>query len=329
MARKRTAVLGSASFLGAHLLRRLAARLPRQSVISIDIAAPPPTLAGVRHRHVDLTRPASDQELLDVLKEEDVGTLLHFGLLTNPSRDSTYAHELEAIGSLSVFSAAAAAGVKHVVMRSFTALYGARGQNPNFLAEEAPLYANPSLGWLRDKCEAERHASSFARRFPEMAVTVLRFAPLFGPGVHTFYTSLFDKRLVPVVMGYDPLVQLLHPEDALDAIDHALARPYRGPVNVVPRSPIPLLTALLLSEKVPMPVPHPLAYTGADLLWRAGVGVAPGGFVDFARFLFVADGQRARAELDFTARYTSREALESYLGYRHPSRSAHPQEARA
>ena len=48
---------------------------------------------------------------------------------------------------------------------------------------------------------------------------MLRFATLLGPGVHTFYTRLFSKRVVPVVLGYDPLVQLLHPDDALDAVD--------------------------------------------------------------------------------------------------------------
>jgi selenide,water dikinase len=32
----------------------------------------------------------------------------------------------------------------------------------------------------------------------------------FGPGVHAFYTRVFDHRVVPLLMGYDPLVQLLH-----------------------------------------------------------------------------------------------------------------------
>lgn len=329
MAHKRIAVLGSASFLGSGVLRRLAERDSRDAVVSIDIAAPPPTLEGVRHRHVDLTRPASDQELLDVLKEEEVKTLLHFAFFTNPRRDETYAHELESIGSLNIFAAAAAARVEHVVMRSFTAVYGARGQNPNFITEERALSPRSGLAWARDKHEAEGHAASFARRFPEMTVSVLRLAPLFGPGVHTFYTSIFDKRLVPVVMGYDPLVQLLHPEDALDAVDRALEAKPRGAVNVVPRGTIPLVTALLLSEKIPVPVPHPIAYAAGDALWSAGLAAAPGGFVDFSRFLFVADGSKAEKAMKFKARYTSRQALEAYLGYRHPSRTAPLREVEA
>ena len=82
---------------------------------------------------------------------------------------------------------------------------------------------------MRDKVEAEEHAFSFSRRYPGLGVTVLRFATLLGPGVHTFYTRVFSKRVVPVVLGYDPLVQLLHPDDALRAVDAgAREGPERG-----------------------------------------------------------------------------------------------------
>ena len=53
-----------------------------------------------------------------------------------------------------------------------------------------------------------------------------------------------------------------------------------------------------------MPVPHPVAYLAADALWSTGVGDAPGGFVDYVRYPFVADGEKARRELGFVARAT-------------------------
>ena len=90
---------------------------------------------------VDLTLPAADQRLVDVLREEEVETVVHAAFFTNPRRDTAYAHELESIGTLNLVAAAAAAGVGHLVMRSFTAVYGARGQNPNFLTEERTPHA--------------------------------------------------------------------------------------------------------------------------------------------------------------------------------------------
>ena len=316
----RIALTGTASFLGGRLLRRLVAAHGADAVLAVDITPPPTTLSGVRHRMVDLTLPGADRRLVEVFREEDVESVFHAAFFTSPRRDEAYAHELESIGTLHLAAAAAAAGVRHLVLRSFTAVYGARGQNPCFLTEERKPDAESRLGWVRDKLEAEAHAFSFSRRYPGLGVTVLRFATLVGPGVHTYYTRLLSKRLVPVVLGYDPLVQLLHPDDALDAAMLALAAAPSGVVNVVPRSTLTLLTALHLADKVTLPVPHPAAYPLADLLWASGVGEAPGGFVDYARFPCIADGEKARLELGFTARHSSREALASFVGYRFPGR---------
>jgi UDP-glucose 4-epimerase len=324
----RLAVTGTASFLGARLLRRLAAERGGDSLVALDVAAPPPALE-VRHRVVDLTEPASDQRLLEAFRDEEVESVLHAAFFTSPRRDASHAHELESIGTLSLLSAAAAAGVRHVFMRSFTAVYGASGQNPSFLTEDRALPSGAGLRWLRDKLEAEQHAASFARRYPDLGITVLRFAPLFGPGVHTFYTRIFDHRVVPMLMGFDPLLQLLHPDDALEAALRAIERRPRGVFNVAPSHPIPLATALHLAAKIPVAVPHPVAYVAADALWATGVGDAPGGFVDFVRYPFVADGAKARRELGWSASYSSREALESYLRYRHPRGEASPVEATA
>jgi UDP-glucose 4-epimerase len=314
----RIAVTGTASFLGARILRRLVAARGADSVVAVDIASPPAALHGLRHRMVDLTLPGADRRLVEAFQEEEVDTVVHAAFFTNPHRDAAYAHELESIGTLHLAAASAAAAVRHLLVRSFTAIYGARGRNPSFLTEDDKPDAGAPLGWVRDKLEAEEHASSFSRRYPTLGVTVLRMAPLFGPGVHTFYTRLFSKRVVPVVLGYDPLVQLLHPEDALDAVDAALARGPSGVLNVVPAGTITLLTALHLSDKLTVPVPHVVAYPLADLWWGSGVGEAPGAFVDYVRFPFVADGEKARREIGFVPRYSSQDALAAFLAYRYP-----------
>jgi UDP-glucose 4-epimerase len=323
----RIAVTGTSSFLGGALLRRLVERHGADQVVSVDVASPPATLHGVRRRLIDFTEPAADQQLLDALGEEEVESLVHLAFFTSPRRDASYAHELESIGTLHVLAAAAAAGIRHLVLRSFTALYGARGENPNFIREEQPLQAAPGHRWARDKVEAEGHAASFAKRYPHLRVTVLRLAPLLGPGVRTFYTRIFDHRVVPMLMGYDPLLQLLHPEDALRALELAFEKAPGGVYNVVPRDSLTLATALHLSEKIPVPVPHLLAYPAADALWAAGVGQAPGSFVDFVRYPILGDGEKARRELGFEADFGSREALMAYLDYRYPARLAEPEEA--
>jgi UDP-glucose 4-epimerase len=318
MSASRIAVTGTASFLGSRVLASLAAARGGDAVVAVDTEAPRASLR-VRHRAIDLTAPASGEQLLEAFREEKVKTLVHAALLTNPRRDTAWAHELESIGTLNVLAAAAAAGVGHVVLRSFTAVYGADGRHPAYLTEDAPLAAGVRLGWVRDKVEAEQHAASFARRYPAMKIAVLRFAPLFGPGVRTFYTEIFDRRLVPVLMGFDPLVQLLHPADALAAMAAVVDRQASGVFNIVPMRPIPLLAALHLAGRIPVPVPHPVAYPAVDLLWAAGLAGAPSAFLDFVRYPFLADGDKARRELGFAARHSSRESLQSHLGDARPA----------
>ena len=230
---------------------------------------------------------------------------MHPAFFTNPRRDATYAHELESIGTLNLLAAAAAAGVAHVVLRSFTAVYGARGQNPSFLTEDRAL--QPDLG-ARAGCATSWRRSSTRPRsrgaIRSMAVTVLRFAPLFGPGVHTFYTRIFDHRVVPVLHGLRPAGAAPAPRRrAGGAARPRSARRPRGAFNVVPSAADPARSPRCTwPAKVPVPVPHPVAY--------AGRGPAVGGGRRARRraassttcaIPFVADGEKAARELGFTA----------------------------
>ena len=314
----RIAITGASSFLGERLLRRLIRDGHGDDLVVIDIAEPSVSEGVIHFRKIDLTEPAADQALLDQFKADEIETLVHLAFFTNPRRDTTNAHELESIGTLALFAAAAAAGVRNVVMRSFTFVYGARGENPALIREDAPLPARAPLGWLRDKVEAEGHAASFTKRYPDLAVRVLRFAPLLGPDVRTFYSRVFDRRLVPTLLGFDPLLQLLHPGDAEDALVKGVFSDARGVFNVTPRKVLPLSTAIHLSGKVAAPVFHPVAYAAVDALYALGLVEAPSGFIDYVRYPCVADGGRARAVLGFEARHTTRQALDSYVAYRHP-----------
>ncbi len=315
----RIAITGASSFLGERFLRRLIRDGHGDDIVVIDVAEPSISEGSIHFRRVDLTEPAADQAMLDLFKADGIETLVHMAFFTSPRRDTTNAHELESIGTLAVLAAAAAANVRNVVMRSFTFVYGARAQNPALIREETPLPSRAALGWLRDKVEAEEHAASFAKRYPDMAVRVLRFAPLLGPYVRTFYTRIFDRRLVPTLMGYDPLLQLLHPDDAEEALVRAAFSDARGVFNITPRGVLPLATGIHLSGKVPAPVPHLAAYFMVDALYAAGIVEAPSGFMDYVRYPCVADGEKAKRQLGFSARYSSRDALESYIAYRHPA----------
>ena len=151
--RSKIVVTGGSGFFGERLVRALVARGDHEVVV-FDLV-PPADMPDVRHRFLDLNLPFADGTLFKLLKEERPDTIVHLAQLRSPSRQTTYAHELNSIGALHVFAAAGEAKIGRVILGSTSLVYGARGDNPNFLTENHPLQPDPEDRFVRDFVEAE------------------------------------------------------------------------------------------------------------------------------------------------------------------------------
>ncbi len=296
-ARPKVVVIGGAGFFGERLVRSLLLRGDREVVV-FDLVPPADMPGDVRHRFLDLNLPFADGTLYKLLLEEAPGVIVHLAQLRSPSRQTTYAHELNAIGALHVFAAAGEAKVPRVILGSTSLVYGARGDNPNFLTEEHPLRPDPQDRFVQDFVEAEKHARDHARRHPETGVQILRFVPLLSPEVRDYRAKLFGAPISWSLTGYDPLLQALHPDDAVSALLKSLDLPEaRGVFNVAPEGIVPLSTVRLFFGNLGVPVPHPLAYALYEAAWLAGVGVMPGVHAHYLRYLCVVSNEKARRAL--------------------------------
>jgi UDP-glucose 4-epimerase len=212
-----------------------------------------------------------------------------------------------------VMVAARQAQVRKLVLWSQTWLYGAHPSNPNFLTEKHPLRAPRSEPFFADKIEAEEQVRRFAQRSPGAVATILRMAPILGPTVRNAFSRYLARKVVPTMMGFDPLVQFLHEVDAIAAIHLALLRDVPGTFNIVGDGVLPLSTVIKLAGRIALPVPHPVAKTITAVGWVAQLVEAPPSFLKYLRFLCVADGQLARETLGYAPAYTSREALLDFV----------------
>lgn len=302
-------VAGAASFLGTNLVGLLEEDERVGRVVAIDIK--PPQTAGRKTRfyEVDFTQPTAEARLSEIFGAERTEILAHLAFLASPSHATALAHELESVGTRHVLVAARHAHVRKVVMWSQTLLYGAHPSNPNFLTERHALRAAPSEPFFRDKLEAEAEVSRFAQKATGTVVTVLRTAPILGPTIHNFVTRYLSRRLVPTMMGFDPLMQFLHEVDAIAAFKLAIDRDHPGVFNVVGDGVLPLSTVIKLAGRLALPIPHPLAQTMGAALWLAQLSPAPPSFAPYLRFLCVADGTKAREAMGFRPAYTTREAV--------------------
>jgi UDP-glucose 4-epimerase len=302
-------VTGAASFLGANLVGLLEEDTRVARVVAIDIKPPGTAQRKTRFYEVDFTGASAEARLSEILSAEHADTLVHLAFTSSPTHATAHAHELESVGTRHVLVAARHANVRKVVMWSQTLLYGAHPSNPNFLTENHPLRAPAGEPWFADKIEAEKEAARFAGRTPQSVVTVLRTAPILGPTVHNFLTRYLARRVVPIAMGFDPLVQFLHEVDAIAAFKLAIDRDHPGVYNVVGDGVLPLSTVIKIAGRLALPLPHPLAQTMTAALWLAQIVEAPPTFMHYLRFLCVADGAKAKSSLGFRPAYTTREAV--------------------
>jgi UDP-glucose 4-epimerase len=302
-------VTGAASFLGANLVGLLEEDSRVSRIVAIDVKPPGTAQRKTRFYEVDFTGASAEARLSEILSAEHADTVVHLAFTSSPTHHTAHAHELESVGTRHVLVAARHAHVRKVVMWSQTLLYGARPTNPNFLTEKHPLRAPATEPWFADKIEAENEVARFAERTQEAVVTVLRTAPILGPTVHNFLTRYLARRVVPVAMGFDPLVQFLHEVDAIAAFKLAIDRDHPGIYNVVGDGVLPLSTVIKLAGRLAVPIPHPIAHTMGAALWLAQIVEAPPSFMRYLRFLCVADGAKAKDKLGFRPAYTTREAV--------------------
>ena len=308
------AFTGAASFLGRNLIGVLEEDPQIERIVAIDVR--PPETAGKKTRfyEIDLTAPASGDRVAEVLAAEGVSTLVHLAFLSSPTPAVAWAHELESVGSMHLFQAARQVGLAKLVVWSHTILYGAYPENPNFLDEKHPLRAAWDEPFFADKIAAEREANAFAAKAKGTTVTILRTAPVLGPTVQNYVTRYLTQRVVPTLLGFDPLWQFVHEVDAVAAFRLAILRDFPGTFNIVGDGVLPLSTIVKLAGRRPVPMLGSAARVAVGALWTAQVGVAPPSFLRYLRYLCVADGDKAKRTMGFVPAFTTREALVDFLG---------------
>lgn len=313
------ALVGARNLFAHHLLRLLPEREEVRKVLVIDVAPLSRRLPEGRDAHekvrfhqLDLTLPSSDAQLASLLREEKVTTLVHLIFLAHPVRDEVWAHELESVGTMHILNACAAVRIKRLVVRSSTVVYGPSARNPSYIDESFPLSTQKEPRFITDKVDAERQFERFSEWNPHTSTMVLRFAQIVGPKSRDFVIPYLAEIVKLRVMGRDPLVQLLYEEDAVNAMMLGVLGDAEGVVNIAPEGVLPLRAVLRATKSHSLVLPRVFVKEVVNLLWAFDIRSFPPSFVDFLSYLCVADNSRAREQMGFIPRFSTREALHLY-----------------
>lgn len=295
-------VTGVAGYWG----NRAAARFLEQDdvhVIGIDDEPPQDNVDGLDFIQADLRNPL----LIELLQQEQVDTVVHLKF-----RETITPHEnifeQNVMGTAKLLGACSEAGVRRVILKSSLMVYGARPDNPMFMREDHPLNGIKKYAYLRDWIEIEKYAGSFHEQNPDTVLTVLRFGNIVGPRADTPMTRFLRDEEAITLLGFDPMMQVIHEDDVVSALVHAADGDYAGAFNVAPEKGMPLWKTLGLATKLPIPILHPFAYWSVSL---GGPRLAPMP-LDYVRFPCMGDMTRMREVLQFTPQYTPEETVREF-----------------
>jgi UDP-glucose 4-epimerase len=141
--------------------------------------------------------------------------------------------EQNVIGTMQLLAACQQApSLRHLVVKSSTAFYGATNRDPAMFTEDMGPKRQARAGYAKDVAEVESYVRGFSRRRPDVTVTMLRAANVIGPLVNSPIVSYFRLPVIPTVLGFDARLQFLHEHDLLGAIQHATLSGVHGTFNV-------------------------------------------------------------------------------------------------
>ncbi len=313
--RDKIAIIGTSGIHGSNILRMLEEDKTIKSIIAIDCRKPPFQTKKTKFYKLDLTETLADVSLAEILTKEKCDTVIHCAFPMTPPKNQAFAHELISIGTMYVFNACAEARVRKIILASTTDVYGAFPFNPNFLEEDVHQpKGDRQSPFLADKIDAEKQALRYAKKHPESIVTILRFATILGPTVQSYKTRFLRRPFVTTMMGFDPLLQFIHEEDVLKAFQLAIIKDAPGIFNIVGDGVLPLSRVIKIIGKIRVALPQIGFKTMVQLLWSLDLAPAPASHVNFLRYLCIADGSKAKKQLGFVPRFSTKEALLSFVG---------------
>jgi UDP-glucose 4-epimerase len=158
--------------------------------------------------------------------------------------------------------------------------------------------------------EVDMLAQTFLWRHPEVQTVVLRPCHILGKVKNAPSNYLRVEHPI-TIMGFDPMVQVVHELDVTHAIGLALEPGRRGVYNLRGPGELPLSKAFSLLGKKPWPMPAPIAQRAINTLFRSRLGSFPAPEIDHIRYLCMVDDSLARRELGYEPRYDMRSTLEA------------------
>jgi UDP-glucose 4-epimerase len=299
----RVLITGISGAMGRMVARCLLA--DGDEVLGIDRRPWPDAPKGVEMYEADIRkRPAED-----VFRTQRPDAAIHMATVTHFTARFEERYRINLGGTRAVFDHCHAYGVKRILFVGRHTVYGAAADLPLYHTEEDPPLAGSTFPELADLVGADLYAGSALWRWPEITTAVLRVVYTLGPSRYGTLASYLGQRRVPTVMGFDPLYQFMHEEDAARAISVALKMGLQGVYNVAGPPPVPLSVLCQATGRAAVPIPEILF---PRVVGRFGLSYLPPGAINHIKYPVVVDGGHFEKSTGFRCEFDESRTMESF-----------------
>ena len=233
---RRVLITAGATPIAGLIAESVLAQPDVEAVLLVDERAPDPLPAA----EVSVAA-MGYADLRDAIADNRIDTVIHAGLAPDRTGARPRADRADVITTMHVAAVAADVNgpVRNLVAISSNARYPVHSGAPAFQPESGERNPPRRGGYAASLAEAEDYLVVLAEQRPNLSICVLRFADLVGPGVTSPLASMLEGRWSPRLVGYDPMIQLLHIDDAVHAVEHAVERDLAGTFNVASPGVLP------------------------------------------------------------------------------------------
>ncbi len=250
----------------------------------------------------------------DVFRTHRVRAIVHLGLIHNP-RGEREQYRFNVVGTQRLLDLAADYGVSTFVMLSSANIYGPDPDNSYFLTEDAPLLGAEHHPDIRDLVAVDRIVQSFFYRQPEVRTVMLRPVHIIGPRVRNAPANYLRLPRPWVLTGFDPMIQLIHEDDVVRALEFGLeTESARGVFNVVGPGSAPLSRVLSVLGRKPRSIPSFMARRLLDGAWRLGASGYPPPELRHVQYNCIVDGSLWAEKQGFTPSFDFVQTVRSVDG---------------